>query len=83
MALNAPGLANRFEGRLFSDKGCLYLVLEVDIESGFAQVSCRTDGEQQVIQMPVSEVGLHIRRERPGTHLGRLGHEVTFSPPRR
>ncbi len=60
MALNAPGLASRFEGRLFSDKGCLYLVLEVDTESGFAKVSCRTDGEQQVIQMPVSEVGLRL-----------------------
>ena len=60
MALNAPGLANRFEGRLFSDKGRLYFVLEVDTESGFAQVSCRTDGEQQVIQMPVSEVGLRL-----------------------
>jgi hypothetical protein len=60
MALNAPGLASRFEGRLFSDKGCLYFVLEVDTESGFAQVSCRTDGEQQVIQMPVSEVGLRL-----------------------
>ncbi len=60
MALNATGLASRFEGRLFSDEGCLYLVLDVDTESGFAQVSCRTDGEQQVIQMPVSEVGLRL-----------------------
>ncbi len=60
MALNATGLASRFEGRLFSDEGCLYLVLDVDTESGFARVSFRADGRQQIIQMPVSEVGLRL-----------------------
>ncbi len=60
MALNAAALASRFEGRLFSDEGRLYFVLDVDTESGFARVSCRADGVQQVIQMPVSEVGLRL-----------------------
>lgn len=60
MALNATGLTSRLEGRLFSDKGCLYLVLDVDTESGFARVSFRADGRQQVIQVPVSEVVLRL-----------------------
>jgi hypothetical protein len=53
-------LANRFEGRLFSEEGRLYFVLDVDTESGFARVSCRMDGEQRVIQMPISEVSLRL-----------------------
>ena len=36
------------------------MVLDVDTESGFARVSCRADGGQQVIQMPISEVGLRL-----------------------
>ncbi|MFB3041086.1 MAG: DUF6316 family protein [Candidatus Poribacteria bacterium] len=60
MELNATGLANRFEGRLFSDEGRLYLVIDVDTESGLARVSCRADGGQQVIRMPVSEVALRL-----------------------
>ncbi len=53
-------LANRFEGRLFSEEGRLYFVLDVDTESGIARVSCRVDGRQQVIEMPLSEVGLRL-----------------------
>ena len=41
-------------------EGRLYFVLDVDTQSGIARVSCRVDGVQQVIQMPVSEVGLRL-----------------------
>ena len=60
MALECTAHGSRFEGRLFSDEGRLYLVLDVDTESGFARVSCRVDGEQLVLQMPVTEVGLRL-----------------------
>ena len=53
-------IANRFEGRLFSEEGRLYFVLDVDTESGIARVSCRVDGRQQVIEMPLAEVGLRL-----------------------
>ena len=56
MTLNAKAL----EGRLFSEDGRLHFVVDVDTETGFARVSCRADGVQQVIQMPISEVGLRI-----------------------
>ncbi|MCZ6643568.1 MAG: DUF6316 family protein [Gammaproteobacteria bacterium] len=56
MALNAKAI----EGRLFTQEGRLYFVVEVDTEAGFARVSCRAEGVQQVIQMPISEVGLRI-----------------------
>lgn len=60
MAFNAPALASRMEGRLFSEEGRLYFILDVDTDSGFARVSCRADGVQQVIQMSISEVGLRL-----------------------
>jgi len=59
-ALNVTALANRYAGRLFSEQGRLHLVIDVDTESGFARVSCRANGEQQIIQMPISEVGLRL-----------------------
>ena len=60
MAQNATARAGRFEGRLFSQDGRLYFVIDVDSESGFARVSCRIDGEHQLLQMPISEVGLRL-----------------------
>ncbi len=60
MALNAASLSHRFEGRLFVDEGRLYFVLDVDTESGIARASCRVDGVQQVVQIPISEVGLRL-----------------------
>lgn len=53
-------LANRYEGRLFTDEGRLCFVLDVDTESGMARVSYRADSGQQVVQMPIAEVGLRL-----------------------
>jgi hypothetical protein len=60
VALNARALASRFEGRLFSEEGRLYFILDVDTDSGFARVSCRGEDGQQVIQIPISEIGLRL-----------------------
>jgi len=60
MTRNASALASRYEGRLCSEAGCLYLVVGVDVEAGIARVSCRLDGRQQVIEMPIAEVGLRL-----------------------
>ena len=60
MSVNATGLASRFEGRLFSAQGRLHLVIDVDTDSGFARVSYRGDGEQKVVQMPISELGARL-----------------------
>ena len=60
MELNATAPTNRFEGRLFTDEGRLHLVLDVEPESGLARVSCRADGVQRIIRMPISEIGLRL-----------------------
>ena len=60
MALTSYALTSRFEGRLFLEDGRLYFVLDVDAESGLARVSFRADGQQQVVEMPVSEVALRL-----------------------
>ena len=60
MELNSTALTSRFEGRLFSAEGRLYFVLDVDPASGLARISCRVDGRQQVIEMPIAEVGLRL-----------------------
>ncbi|MEM7099044.1 MAG: DUF6316 family protein [Pseudomonadota bacterium] len=49
-------LAQRCEGRLFSRGGHLCLVVGVDLETGFASVSARTEHGPQVTQMPLTEV---------------------------
>lgn len=49
-------LAQRCEGRLFSREGNLCLVVGIDLESGYASVSARTESGPQVTQMPLSEV---------------------------
>jgi hypothetical protein len=50
----------RFEGRLFAEGGCLFMVLATDPAEGTAQVSCRMDGQQLVIDMPLTEVSKRI-----------------------
>ena len=60
MTVNTVPLANRFEGRLFAEEGRLYFVVEVDAAKGVARVSCQVDGERQVIEMPVSEIGARL-----------------------
>jgi hypothetical protein len=56
----------RYEGRLFVKAGRLALVVEANEDSGMGRVSYRVDGEQQVVDMPLSEVS---RRISSGTNL--------------
>ena len=46
----------RIEGRLFTEGGCLFLVVSVDNDTGAARVSCRVDGKTQIFEMPLAEV---------------------------
>ena len=50
----------RFEGRLFAEAGCLFMVVAVDESEGTAKVSCRLDGQPVVLDMPLSEVSRRI-----------------------
>ena len=60
MAIRAKALESRFEGRLFTEEGRLYFVVEVDSDGGFARVSYRENGEQLIKQMPIADVGLRL-----------------------
>jgi hypothetical protein len=60
MVVKANGLQSRFEGRLYTDEGRLYYVVEVNKETGFARVSYRQDDQQQVKDVPVNEVAAHL-----------------------
>jgi len=77
MAQNVTAQAGRFEGRLFSDNGRLNFVIDVNTESGVARVSCRIDDEQQIVQMPIAEVGLKL-----STNTKLDGFGVNASPNR-
>ena len=46
----------RLEGRLFTEGGCLFLIVNVDEAAGTAHVSGRIDGRVQVVEMPLVEV---------------------------
>lgn len=46
----------RVEGRLFVESGCLFLVVHADEATGEARVTCRMDGQVQVVEMPFAEV---------------------------
>lgn len=48
--------AKRLEGRLFAEGGCLFMVVSTNGSEGTARVSCRLDGHQQIIEMPLLEV---------------------------
>jgi len=50
----------RFEGRLFAESGCLFMVVAVDEPEGKARVSCRLDGQSVVLDMPLAEVSRRI-----------------------
>lgn len=54
--MKQPHLTRRLEGRLFAEAGTMFMVLDADDRSGIARVSCRLDGEQQVVEMPLAEV---------------------------
>ncbi|MEZ5595661.1 MAG: DUF6316 family protein [Pseudomonadales bacterium] len=50
----------RFEGRLFTEDGCLFMVVGVDDAAGTARISCRLDGHLQIIDMPLADVARRI-----------------------
>lgn len=51
---------SRLEGRLFTESGCLFLVVSVDEAAGTARVSGRIDGSVQVMVMPLAEVARRV-----------------------
>lgn len=50
----------RFEGRLFAEGGCLFLVVHADETTGEARVTCRIDGQTQVMDMPLDQVAQRV-----------------------
>lgn len=50
----------RFEGRLFAEGGCLFMVVEADQTLGTARVSCRIEGQLTVIEMPYAEMARRV-----------------------
>ncbi|MEQ8860748.1 MAG: DUF6316 family protein [Pseudomonadales bacterium] len=50
----------RFEGRLFAEGGCLFMVVHADEAAGTARVSCRVDRQTQVIDMPLAHVAKRV-----------------------
>lgn len=52
----------RFEGRLFTEGGCLFMVVRANELTDEARVTCRIDGHTQVIDMPLSDVASRIAK---------------------
>jgi hypothetical protein len=65
MARQAHALESRYEGRLFTEEGRLYFIVEVNSDAGIARVSYSDDGEQKIMEMPISEVGLRLASSSP------------------
>ena len=57
--MNARTL-NRFEGRLFAESGVLFMVVEADLTTGMARVSCRIEGELQLLDMSLEDVSSRL-----------------------
>ena len=62
---------SRFEGRLFSESGCLFLVVQTDETAGVARVTCRLGEQTEVLEMPLAEVARRISAS-PGLILDNL-----------
>lgn len=62
MTLNAT-LAKRYEGRLFVEDGRLHMVVEVDVNSGTAYVSCNDGTGPRVQPWRVMDVGARLSSE--------------------
>jgi hypothetical protein len=56
----------RFEGRLFAEDGCLFMVVAVNEAEGSARVTCSVDERPIVLEMPLEEIS---RRIASSTHL--------------
>ncbi len=61
----------RFEGRLFAEDGCLFLVVHADEARDLARVTCRVDDSRQLMEMPLTEVVRRIHSS-PGLMLDNL-----------
>jgi len=57
--VNARAL-NRYEGRLFAESGVLFLVVEANLKTGMARVSCRVEGDLQLVEMPIEDVSARL-----------------------
>jgi hypothetical protein len=51
---------SRFEGRLFTEGGCLFMVVDVNDAAGTARVSGRIDGQIQVVELPLGDVARRV-----------------------
>ncbi len=49
-------LEQNLAGRLMRFQDRLYLILDVDSDSGFARLSCRRNGIQQIVKFTIPEV---------------------------
>jgi hypothetical protein len=65
MARQAHALESRYEGRLFTENGRLYFIVDVDSDAGIARISYREHDEQKIMQIPISEVGLRLASSSP------------------
>lgn len=54
------GNLEKFEGRLFSEDGCLFMVVHADEAAGIARVTCRVGAETQVIEMPYADMARRV-----------------------
>lgn len=50
----------RFEGRLFAEGGCLFLVVHVDEAEQSAQVTCRFGEDTEILEMPLADVARRV-----------------------
>ena len=50
----------RFEGRLFVDSGRLCMVVEANESTGTGRISTRIDGKQELLEMPLSDMAMHL-----------------------
>jgi len=56
----SSSVVNRFEGRLFLEDARLCMVVEADESTGIGRVSSRVDGQSQIVEMPLSEIGKRL-----------------------
>jgi hypothetical protein len=51
---------HRFEGRLFAEGGCLFMVVHTDEAAESARVTCRFGDHTEVLDMPLAEVARRV-----------------------
>lgn len=53
---NTAVLMKRAEGRLFTENGSLFMVLDVDCNEETARISARINGERKIMTMPLADL---------------------------